>query len=609
MNSNKYALISVSNKENLNDISKFLISQDYTIISTGGTYKYLSDVCDPSRLKQVSEITNFPEILGGRVKTLHPIISGSLLYDRNNPNHSQDVEKHNIPNIDVVVVNLYPFDKVIEQNGNLDECIENIDIGGHTLIRECVKNYKSISILTSPTQYNDFINNYNILNGGNENENGNNFRLKLAKDALELITDYDISISNYYSKLITDNDDIIYRKYNKCLDFKYGCNPHQNRASLYSVGNSNVSNNPIKVINGKLGYINLIDALHSWQLVKELSTSLSLCAAASFKHTSPAGVGTSVPLTETLTKIYGVENMELSDLAIAFIRARYADPMSSFGDFVALSHVVDESTARLIKREISDGIIAPGYSDAALEILKGKRGGKYLILQIDNNYSNRQLVEIKELYGMAITQEPNYYVTTEMSLNDIKTNNDELNEECKRDLIIANISLKYAQSNNVAYAYGGQLIGLAAGQQNRVDCVKLAGNKSRKWFLFQHPKVVKLNTLFKDEVKRQDRINACIAYINGDFSDNELVKWKQLFTEEPELFTETEKNKYLSNINGVSMASDAFFPFRDNIDTASKYGVRYIVQPGGSMADDSIVEACNEYNMLMSFSNVRMFYH
>jgi phosphoribosylaminoimidazolecarboxamide formyltransferase / IMP cyclohydrolase len=596
MNNSKYALISVSDKSNLKELCLFLFNKKYTIISTGGTYNKIKELCGTDNLKKISDITKFPEILGGRVKTLHPIISGSLLYSRNNKSHLEDVTSHKIPNIDLVVVNLYPFEETVtKSNGDLDKCIENIDIGGHTLIRECIKNYKYMTILSNPDQYRSFISNYD--------NNDEIFRQGLALDASRLITNYDISITKYYSDLC-NNKEYVYRKYNRVFDFKYGCNPHQKDSSFYAL-----DNNPIEVLNGKVGYINMIDALHSWQLVYELSESLDMNAAASFKHTSPAGVGTSHPLSKDLAAIYDVSNLDLTPLATAFIRARYADPMSSFGDFIALSHEVDVCTANLIKREISDGIIAPSYSKEALEILKSKRGGKYLILQIDPKYFNNQDLEFKEINGLALSQNPNNYKTNINSLLEIKTKNKTLNINAVRDMIIANISLKYAQSNNVSYAYDGQLIGLAAGQQNRVDCVKLAGNKSRKWFLMQHPKVILLRTLFKDGVKRQDKINAVISYINNDFNETEYKNWTQLFTQIPEKISDKDKKEYLMTISNVSMASDAFFPFRDNIDEASKYGVKYIIQPGGSMADESIIGACNDYKMLMSFSNTRMFYH
>ena len=599
---NKYALISVSNKDNIEDISFFLLNNGYTLLSTGGTYQKLIDSCsdqtNKDKIIKVSDITSFPEILNGRVKTLHPKIAGGILAQRSNSSHMEELEKHQIPKIDVVIVNLYPFREVTSKpECSLTNAIENIDIGGHTLIRESAKNYQDILILVDPNDYTQIISNFNSIEI--------NDRFKYAKKAFHHATNYDIWISNYFNNL--DNDfNNVFRSYTCVNNFKYGCNPHQNNANLYTLDEES----PITIINGNLGYINMIDALHSWQLVKELSSSLNTCAAASFKHTSPAGVGTSTPLSENLKKIYDVENIELSDLAIAFIRARYTDPMSSFGDFIALSHPVDESTAKLIKREISDGVIAPSYSEEALKILRSKKGGKYLILQINPNYQNQSKVEFKEIFGMALSQEPNKYQTNINSLLDIKTKNNVLTSDAITDLIIANISLKYAQSNNVSYAYNGQLAGLAAGQQNRVDCVKLAGEKAKTWCLLQHPKILQLKSNFKSSVKRQDKINAYIKYIRDDFSELEYKSWLNLFENTPEKLSTKEKDNFLkNNFQELSMASDAFFPFRDNIDYASKYGVKYILQPGGSMADESVIQACNEYNMVMSFSGKRMFYH
>ena len=596
------SLISVSDKKNLKKISQFFIQKGYNILSTGGTYTSIKNDTDTtfhSQIKTVSEVTKFPEILDGRVKTLHPVISGAILAKKNNPNHIEQLKKFNIPNINIVIVNLYPFKNVVSKpDTKLEEAIENIDIGGHTLIREASKNYNDILIIVDPEDYEFVINNFDKIDL--------NFRRKMAEKALVHATDYDIAISNY---LNSDNNDI-FRHYIKELDFKYGCNPHQTMSSLYNIDGNN---SPFKLINGVLGYINIIDAIHSWQLVHELSTSLELCAAASFKHTSPAGVGTSVLLDENLKESYNVKDINLTPLATAFIRARYTDPMSSFGDFIALSHKVDLVTAKLIKREVSDGVIAPDFEPEALEILKQKKNGKFIIIKVDKNYNPENAIEVKELYGVAITQQPNNYKTNINSILNIVTDNTLLTSNCIRDMIIANISLKYAQSNNVAYAYDGQLLGIASGQQNRVDCVRLAGEKTTLWCLMQHPKVLELRKLFNPEVKRQDRINACIRFIQGNFTKVERQYWLKLFTDSsllPSKITEDERSAFIKdNFNNISMASDAFFPFRDSIDFASQYGVKYIIQPGGSVADNGVITACNEYNMVMSFSNKRMFYH
>ena len=604
------SLISVSNKENLSVISNFLLSKNKTIISTGGTFEYIFKNANEEfhhNIKSVYQITGFPEILNGRVKTLHPLISGALLAKKHDTEHASQMNKYNIPNIDIVIVNLYPFQETIrKKNVTQEDAIENIDIGGHTLIRESAKNYNDILIIVDPNDYTDVIDNYENIDM--------DFRFKYAKKAFSHVTAYDISINNFYN--VGETSDI-FRHYSKQYDLKYGCNPHQSNSAIYKINDSDV---PIDIINGKLGYINIIDALNSWQLVKELKESLGISAAASFKHTSPAGVGTSVILSDELKQLYNVANVELTPLATAFIRARYTDPMSSFGDFIALSDKVDLTTAKLIKKEVSDGIIAPDFDPDALEILMKKKNGNYLIIKVNGGYSNdgcdicdSKPLKVREMFGMCISEEPNSYQTTINSLTDIKTDNKLLNPNCMRDLIIANVSLKYAQSNNVAYAYNGQLLGLAAGQQNRVDSVRLAGEKAKLWMLMHHPKVGKLRKLFKDDCKRQDKTNGCIRFIQGNMTDIEYKYWCLLFKsvdDIPEKITEEEAQSFIKEkYNLICMASDAFFPFRDSIDIASQYGVKYILQPGGSIADKSVIEACNEYSMIMSFSGARMFYH
>ena len=607
------ALISVSDKTGLDDISSFLLAKDIQIISTGGTYRKIMNGLglekNKNLVKTVEDITEYPEMLGGRVKTLHPRIAGAILARKNLDRDVEDMKTHNIPHINIVIVNLYPFRKVIDRKGTTqEEAIENIDIGGHTLIRESAKNFQDILIVVDPNDYNEVINNFDNIDL--------EFRKRYATKALKHATQYDIDIVNYYIDNVDKNNDPtkkldLFRHYKKEYDFKYGCNPQQGNASLYTI---NSGKNPFVILNGAPGYINIIDAFHSWQLVNELSDSLNLCAAASFKHTSPAGVGTSVPLSDNLKYVYGVKDVDITPLSTAFIRARYTDPMSSFGDFIALSHKVDVATAKLIKREVSDGVIAPDYDPEALSILKNKKNGRYMIIQVDKLYFNSNIVEIREMFGLAITQEPNNYKTSiKDSFNNIVTDNGVIMPSVIRDLTIANISLKYAQSNNVAYAYDGQLLGIASGQQNRVDCVRLAGEKAKIWCLLQHPNVHKLRECFKDGVKRQDKVNACIRYIQDNFTDVEFIYWSNNFRDDvilPEPISSLEKRKFVnSHFNKTSMASDAFFPFRDNIDVASQYGVKYILQPGGSTADKDVIKACNEYSMIMAFSGARMFYH
>lgn len=389
----------------------------------------------------------------------------------------------------------------------------------------------------------------------------------------------------------------------KELELKYGCNPNQKPAKIYI----KEGQLPITILNGRPGYINLLDAFNSWQLVKELKQATGMAAAASFKHVSPAGAAVCTPLSETLKKIYFVEGAEISDMAAAYIRARGADRMSSYGDFVALSDECDEQTAEFLKREVSDGIIAPSYSEKALEILKGKRKGSYLVIQIDPDYTPHQQ-EIKEVFGITFEQGRNEAPITEALLETIPTASKDLPEEAKRDLLIALITLKYTQSNSVCYVKDGQAIGIGAGQQSRIHCTRLAGSKADTWFLRQHPKVMALP--FKEGIRRADRDNTIDVYISDDYDD--VLRdgtWEQFFTEKPEILTREEKKDWLEKLDGVSLGSDAFFPFGDNIERAHKSGVKYIAQAGGSVRDDHVIETCDKYGITMAFTGLRLFHH
>lgn len=389
----------------------------------------------------------------------------------------------------------------------------------------------------------------------------------------------------------------------KELELKYGCNPNQKPARVFM----KEGELPFTVLNGKPGYINLLDAMNSWQLVQELKEATGLPAAASFKHVSPAGAAVAAPLSELLQKVYFVEGVELSPIATSYIRARGADRMSSYGDFVALSDECDAQTASFLAREVSDGIIAPSYSPEALEILKGKRKGTYLVLQMDKAYEPAEL-EQKEVFGITFEQKRNTVKLDEECLKDIPTQNKVIDEAAKRDLLIALITLKYTQSNSVCYAKDGQAIGIGAGQQSRVHCTRLAGNKADVWHLRQHPKVLALP--FKDEVRRPDRDNAIDVYISEEWEDLlETDDWKRVFTEKPEPLTREEKKEYLKGITGVSLGSDAFFPFGDNVERAHKSGVSYIAQSGGSIRDDNVIETADKYNIAMAFTHIRLFHH
>ena len=389
----------------------------------------------------------------------------------------------------------------------------------------------------------------------------------------------------------------------KELELKYGCNPNQKPARVFM----KEGELPFTVLNGKPGYINLLDAMNSWQLVQELKEATGLPAAASFKHVSPAGAAVAAPLSDLLQKVYFVEGVELSPIATAYIRARGADRMSSYGDFVALSDECDAQTASFLAREVSDGIIAPSYSPEALEILKGKRKGTYLVLQMDKAYEPAEL-EQKEVFGITFEQKRNTVKLDEECLKDIPTQNKVIDEAAKRDLLIALITLKYTQSNSVCYAKDGQAIGIGARQQSRVHCTRLAGNKADVWHLRQHPKVLALP--FKAEVRRPDRDNAIDVYISEEWEDLlETDDWKRVFTEKPEPLTREEKKEYLKGITGVSLGSDAFFPFGDNVERAHKSGVSYIAQSGGSIRDDNVIETADKYNIAMAFTHIRLFHH
>lgn len=389
------------------------------------------------------------------------------------------------------------------------------------------------------------------------------------------------------------------------FDLKYGCNPHQKPASIHSMKGYDL---PFSVLNGQPGYINLLDALNAWQLVQELDEALGLPAATSFKHVSPAGAAVSVPLDDTLLEVYDCKkNQELSPLATAYIRARGADPLSSFGDFIALSRKVDLSTAEVVREMVSDGIIAPGFDNDALILLKEKKDGKYLILAADPEFKIPEL-EFREVAGVGFSQLRNTIKINENTLlTKVVTKNNDFSAEARRDLVLASITLKYTQSNSVAYALDGQIIGIGAGQQSRVDCTKLAGRKVETWFMRQHPKV--LNLPFHEQVRNVERINARILCIEGGMTEPELRTWQSQFSRPVEALSPTEKGEWLTKLEGISLSSDAFFPFRDNIDQASKRGVDYVVQPGGSNRDKEVIAATDEYGMVMAFSGIRLFHH
>ncbi len=386
------------------------------------------------------------------------------------------------------------------------------------------------------------------------------------------------------------------------VSLRYGCNPHQVPARIF-VESGRL---PIRVLNGSPGYINLLDAFNSWQLVRELRQTLNMPAAASFKHVSPAGAAVGVPLSEDLKKAYFVDDMELGALGAAYARARGADRMSSFGDWAALSDTVDIDTAQLLGREVSDGVIAPGYEDEALAILKEKRGGKYSVIQIDPDWEPGE-TEKRQVFGITFEQKRNSRVPGFEVLENVVTENKDLPDSARRDLMVAMIGLKYTQSNSVCYAFDGQLIGVGAGQQSRIHCTRLAGEKADRWLLRRHPAVLEFK--FKEGLKRVDKDNTLDLYLEDKLTSGEEERWRANTEQAPEKLSPEQKRQWLDTFSDVALASDAFFPFRDNIDRAHQSGVRYIVQPGGAVRDDMVIEACDEYGMVMAFSGLRLFHH
>jgi phosphoribosylaminoimidazolecarboxamide formyltransferase/IMP cyclohydrolase len=386
------------------------------------------------------------------------------------------------------------------------------------------------------------------------------------------------------------------------IRLRYGCNPHQTPARIYATSGSL----PVKVLNGSPGYINFLDALNSWQLVRELRQSLGLPAAASFKHVSPAGAAVGVPLSATLQKAYFVDGLELSALATAYARARGSDRVSSFGDWVALSDVVDVATAQLINREVSDGVIAPGYAPEAFALLSKKRGGKYVVIEIDPAYAPAEL-EAREVFGITFEQKRNDLLLGPSQLQNVTTQRRELTDAAKRDLLVSLITLKYTQSNSICLALDGQTIGVGAGQQSRIHCTRLAASKADIWYLRQHPSVLGLK--FRPGLHRPERDNAIDQYLREDLTAAEEKVWREVFEAVPTKLTLPEKQAWLSGLKEVALGSDGFIPFRDNIDRAARSGVKYVAQPGGSLRDEEIVRACDEYGMTMAFSGVRLFHH
>ncbi|KAF4671561.1 hypothetical protein FOL46_000242 [Perkinsus olseni] len=633
----KTALVSVYDKTGLDAFGECLASYGVKILSTGGTAKKMKELgCS---VMDVKDYTGFPEILDGRVKTLHPKVHGALLSVRGNDSHEKQLAKHGIEKIDLVVVNLYPFESAVaSMASSLSACIENIDIGGPCMrdpdvqIRAAAKNSHGVCVLTSPSDYEEFAKELGTNNGCTTPD----FRRRMACKAFGLTARdlWVMSPTRYPLRQAADRknskctlpwcpiqwpgasdsrtgvlplrpvtgvvvpDDSSEHAFDIVSPLKYGCNPHQQSAAMCSVVGNGLKM-PFKVLNGTPGYINLLDAINSWLLVQEMDAATGLPAAASFKHVSPAGAAVaSAELRGNEASIYEVAPSargSLTPVALAYIRSRNGDPMCSFGDFVAVSRTVDVSLASLLKVDVSDGIIAPGFEPDAYDILQAKKGGKFVILHGNVDFVPPEM-EVRSLGGLGLVQRRNDVVFDRSYLENIVTKTSTaFTEEQIIDLIVCSIAVKYTQSNSVGFCKDGMMIGIGAGQQSRVDCVKLAARKVQNWWHRQHPKVLGLK--FKSGVKKQSRVNARVRYIEGDMSELEYSKWKaDNFepTDVPEPLTDVEKADFLKILTGVAVSSDAFFPFRDSIDVCSRYGVTSVVQPGGSVADAEVIEACDQ---------------
>ena len=559
-------------------------------------------------------------MLGGRVKTLHPAVHGGILA-RNIEADEKDLAAQNIAKVDFVVCNLYPFKETVKKvNVTIDEAVEEIDIGGVTLLRAAAKNHSRVTILSDPQDYPEFL---KELDAGEVTAGSKN---KYALKAFEQTADYDSAISGFFRKQYSGNGE-------QYMALRYGTNPHQKPASAY-VTQGKI---PFTVRNGSPGYVNLLDALNAWGLVKELKQALGLPAAASFKHVSPAGAAVGVNLDEKERKVYMVDDIagiESSGLAQAYARARGADRMSSFGDILALSDVVDVPTAKIISREVSDGVIAARYSQEALEILSKKKGGKYLVLEMDESFTPPP-EETRTLYGVQLTQHRNdAVISPTQTFNSVITPKDKsLSESALRDLTVATLALKFTQSNSVCYALNGQVVGLGAGQQSRIHCTRLAGDKADNWWMRFHDRV--LNIKWKQGTKRADKANAIDLLCSGNTprNDAEKAEYERVFDEVPAPFTQEERDAWLSKLTEVAVSSDAFvsllplhpfpnsrysleitiltnkFPFIDNVFRAARSGAKYIAAPSGSQNDGPVFETSEKLGIAFVEQSTRLFHH
>lgn len=589
--STELALLSVSDKSGLLDFARCLVSAGLSLVASGGTAAALRDA--GLSVQDVSDLTGFPEMLGGRVKTLHPAVHGGILA-RPLQSDQSDLEKLGLRLIRVVVCNLYPFVKTVATPSvTVPDAVEQIDIGGVTLLRAAAKNYARVTVVCDPTDYELVA---KELKSSDEHNTSLATRQTLALKAFTHTAQYDEAIADYFRREFSGGV--------SQLPLRYGMNPHQSPAQLYTLRPAL----PIQVLNGSPGFINLCDALNAWQLVKELKGALQMPAAASFKHVSPAGAAVGLPLSEDEARVCMVHDMlkDLTPLASAYARARGADRMSSFGDFIALSDPCDVPTAKIISREVSDGIIAPAFDAEALRILSKKKNGKYCVLQMDPDYEPDEQ-EVRVLFGLHLKQKRNNGVIDKQLFTNVVSMGT-LTEAAVRDLIVATVALKYAQSNSVCYAKNGQVIGIGAGQQSRIHCTRLAGDKADNWWLRHHPRV--LGMKFLANVKRAEIANAIDQYVSNTIGEGrDLALWRSLYEELPEPLSEAERRNWLASSQEVALSSDAFFPFRDNIDRAKQSGVCFIAAPSGSAADEVVIKACNQLNITLVHTNLRLFHH
>uniref|UniRef100_A0A673ASR7 Bifunctional purine biosynthesis protein ATIC n=1 Tax=Sphaeramia orbicularis TaxID=375764 RepID=A0A673ASR7_9TELE len=584
------ALLSVSDKTGLVEFAQRLVDVGLSLVASGGTAKALRDA--GLAVRDVSELTGHPEMLGGRVKTLHPAVHGGILA-RKTPSDTADMEKLGYNLVRVVVCNLYPFVKTVSNpTVTVEDAVEQIDIGGVTLLRAAAKNHARVTIVCDPSDYSLVA---KELESSGDKDTTLETRRTLALKAFTHTAQYDDAISDYfrgqYSRGVSQ------------LPLRYGMNPHQAPAQLYTLRPAL----PLQVVNGSPGFINLCDALNAWQLVRELKNALGMAAATSFKHVSPAGAAVGVPLTEEEAKVCMVHDMlqDLSPLATAYARARgqpKADEHHQTG-FRASMHIIILPT---VCPQVSDGVIAPGYEEEALKILSKKKNGNYCVLQMDPDYVPDE-AEVRVLFGLYLKQKRNGALINKEFFSNIVSKGS-LSEDAVRDLVVATIAVKYTQSNSVCYAKNGQVIGIGAGQQSRIHCTRLAGDKADNWWLRHHPRV--LNMKFRSGVKRAEMANAIDQFVSDTIGEGpDLAVWKSMYDEVPETLSATEKKNWISSLQAVAVSSDAFFPFRDNIDRAKRSGVEYIAAPAGSAADQVVINACNEQGITLVHTSLRLFHH